>query len=157
MPYLLLNICAASNCWCALVSWSQRQGHTVPGGCIQVPEDSQPTWPPQCLILIEVNGNAESIQTEGSVLQVSVSVLSSVRASLLGSSTVRAAEEAPQLPFPTLTLSRGAGLPRQNHVLPYLFLQQPLSASCPFSSPCRRHLNLVNQEKTKNQTATSVS
>lgn len=70
IPYLLLNISAASNFWYALASWSQRQGHTVTVRRVRMPKDSQPTWLPQCLILTEVNGNAESTQTGVSVLQV---------------------------------------------------------------------------------------
>lgn len=42
----------------------------MPVVCVQMPKDSQPMWPPQCLILTEVNANAESIKTGVSVLQV---------------------------------------------------------------------------------------
>lgn len=43
----------------------------------------------------------------------------------------------------------GAGLPRQNKALPYLFLQQPLAASCPFPSQWTRHPNLFSCSRRK--------
>lgn len=61
------------------------------------------------------------------------------QSSLLRSSTARvlhrAGEEVPHLPFPTLTLSRGAGFPRQNHVLPYLNPTTTLGCLLPFLFP----------------------
>lgn len=99
--------------------------------------------PPECLILIEVNGNAESIQTGVQCYRccnVSVSVLPSVRASLLRSSVARAAEEAPHMRFPTLILSREARVPQAKPcpalplptttlgcLLPFLFPMQEAS------------------------------